>query len=223
MAKLAASIITSSLKVYSNAGSFATDSKYLLDITGSSVWNGTTVACLARIGSAYVGRHQKWGQDAASEAYATFSNSLLDHATTTANYCLLQGKDGSSFLNASSGKLIYFVNGGSTYQVTIGSTGLGIGLGAVGASYTLDVTGTTRLGGNTGVGTNNDGNGRLYIYGAGNTSNCLSIANCNGIATTSTSGRSLAGFIRIWIDTSVSNAGANAFATATNYYIPVYS
>jgi hypothetical protein len=76
--------------------------------------------------------------------------------------------------------------------------------------------------GNVGFGATSDGNGRLYAYGAGNTSNFLSIANANGIATTSSSGRTLAGYIRIYINNSVSNAGSNAF-TAGNYYIPVFS
>jgi hypothetical protein len=75
-----------------------------------------------------------------------------------------------------------------------------------------------------GVGTSPtpDGNGRLYVFGAGNSANFLSIANCNGIATTSSSGRTLAGYVRIRINNTVSNGGVNAF-TANNYYIAVYS
>jgi hypothetical protein len=76
--------------------------------------------------------------------------------------------------------------------------------------------------GNTGLGDNSDNNGRLYLYGSGNTSNCLSIANCNGIATNSSSGRTLAGYVRIYINSSVSNGGVNAFS-ANSYYLPVYS
>ncbi len=85
------------------------------------------------------------------------------------------------------------------------------------AARTFQVTNTT-----VGVGDVPDANGRLYVYGQGTTSNFLSIANCNGIATTSSSGRNLAGYVRIYINNSVSNNGLTAF-TANNYYIAVYS
>ena len=73
-----------------------------------------------------------------------------------------------------------------------------------------------------GVGATADANGRLYVYGEGTGNTFLSIANCNGIATTSSSGRTLAGYVRIYINNTVSNSGANAF-TAGQYYIAVYS
>ena len=85
----------------------------------------------------------------------------------------------------------------------------------------LFVTGPV-AGGRTGIGSTPDNNARLYVYGEGDTTNFLSIANCNGIATTSSSGRALAGYVRIYIAGSVSNSGASAF-TAGNFYIAVYS
>ena len=73
-----------------------------------------------------------------------------------------------------------------------------------------------------GIGAAADGNGRLYVYGTANTANFLSIANCIGTATTSSTGRTLAGYVRIYIAASVSNSGSSAF-TAGNFYIAVYS
>jgi hypothetical protein len=214
MAQLQLTGVTSSLRVLVTS---ATPPSYKLDLTGSLAWNNSANYCLFRAGNTVVGRHPSWG-DYASFYHAATTNT----GGTQTNYCLMHSPVGSSYLNASSGQLIYFVNNGGTYTANIGGTGLSVGNGTTGAAYTLDVGGTCRITGNSGIGSANDGNGRLYIYGAGNTSNCLSFANCNGIATNSSTGRSLAGYIRVYIASSVSNGGVNPFGNV-NYYIAVYS
>jgi hypothetical protein len=71
-------------------------------------------------------------------------------------------------------------------------------------------------------------NGRLYVAGPGSSTNFLEIATCYGFKTSSSTGRTLAGYIRININPSVTD-GSNPFinnggiGSTNNYYIPVYT
>ncbi len=122
---------------------------------------------------------------------------MTQNASTFGTYALLQYNDGTTYLNsATSTPLSLRINNADALVISSASL--------------------------TGVGAATDGNGRLYVYGTGNTANWLSVANCNGIATTSSSGRTLAGYLRIYINNTVSNGGVSAF-TANNYYIAVFS
>ena len=73
-----------------------------------------------------------------------------------------------------------------------------------------------------GVGGSANANARFTVVGEGTSSNFLYINTCNGIATTLSTGRALAGYIRIYIDSGVSNAGVSAFTAGTKY-IAVFS
>jgi len=186
--------------IYSTSSTTLKDSTFIYHDTtnsrlGVSIATPTQkldVSDQARIGAARMGT---WP---ASSTYAYFANDALSQgASVYGTYALLHNNDGTTYLNAGAGtSLTLRIN--NTDALVISSTLL------------------------TGVGSASDGNGRLYVYGEGTGNNFLSIANCNGIATTSSSGRALAGYVRIYINSSVSNSGVNAFG-ANNYYIAVYS
>lgn len=128
--------------------------------------------------------------------------------TYTSNDIAFRNKYGESYFNNAPTEAYFY---SQNLPVTIYAS----------AQPALYVTGPVTSG-RVGVGASPDVNGRLYVYGEGNTSNFLSIANCNGIATISSAGRSLAGYVRIYIASSVSNGGVNAFGNTT-YYLAVYS
>jgi hypothetical protein len=64
-------------------------------------------------------------------------------------------------------------------------------------------------------------NGRLYISGPGSSTNFLELANCFGYATLTSGARALAGFVRLYINNTVTN-GSNPIGTGA-YFIAVYS
>jgi hypothetical protein len=66
-------------------------------------------------------------------------------ATTGSYYAILQSNDGTTFLNAASGKRINF-GIGNTYYANLTASGLRVGDTTV-ASYTLDVAGSAQIGG----------------------------------------------------------------------------
>ena len=121
--------------------------------------------------------------------------------TYGANDIAFRNSNGESYLNNATTEAYFY---SQNLPVSIYAT----------AARTFQVTNTT-----IGVGDVPDANGRLYVYGQGTTSNFLSIANCNAFKTTSTTGYTFAGFIGIYINTSV-----NQFGTAGGtYYFPIYS
>jgi hypothetical protein len=138
----------------------------------------------------------KTGTWPAAAGYAYWGNESLNFASF-GTYAILQFTDGNTYVNAGAGAAL-------TMRIN--------------NSDGIILNSNLR----TGIGSTPDANGRLYVYGEGTGNNFLSIANCNGIATTSSSGRTLAGYVRIYINNTVSNSGANTF-TAGQYYIAVYS
>ena len=186
--------------IYSTSTTTLKDSTFLYHDTtnsrlGVSIASPTQkldVSDQARIGVARMGT---WP---ALSTYAYFANDALTQGVSTfGTYALLQNNDGTTYLNSVTGTpLSLRINNADALVIS---------------SALL-----------TGVGGSTDGNGRLYVYGTANTANFLSIANCNGIATNSSTGRTLAGYVRIYINNTVSNSGATPF-TANNYYIAVYS
>lgn len=212
MAQLQLTGVTSSLRVLVTS---ATPPSYKLDLTGSLAWNNSANYCLFRAGNAVVGRHPSWG-DYASFYHAATTNT----GGTTSNYCLMHGRDGSTYLNASSTKLMYFVHAGGNYTVTIGAMGLGIGKRTTAAAYPLEVTGSsvfaTLAAAKVSVGAT-PGTGKFLVNSGGTSNIFLTVANSLGTNDTNTGNFTLRGWVAIDIGSSVITG-----ITGT-HYIPVYS
>jgi hypothetical protein len=215
MAQLQLTGVTSSLRVLVTS---ATPPSYKLDLTGSLAWNNSANYCLFRAGNAVVGRHPSWG-DYASFYHAATTNT----GGTTTNYCLMHGPVGNTYLNASSGQLIYFVNNGGTYTANIGGTGLSVGNGTTGAAYTLDVGGTCTITGNTGIGAAagiNSTDGKLLINAGGTSKPALEFTNCGGNGSTNSANFSV---FKGWLAVKIgANVGPATSVVAGTYYIRLW-
>jgi hypothetical protein len=85
--------------------------------------------------------------------------------------------------------------------------------------------------GYVGIGGSPTTDGKLYVSADSANNKFLELANCNGLPTSTSAGRTLKGYIRIKINTSVKDgASGTAFTnnggiggTTNDYYIPVYS
>ena len=71
--------------------------------------------------------------------------------------------------------------------------------------------------GNLSMGTVDTTNAKLTINAGGTYTTAISFENCDALKTTSTSGRTLEGYLKVYIDSSVTGF------TSNDYYIPVYS
>jgi hypothetical protein len=121
------------------------------------------------------------------------------------NDVAFRNSSGESYLNNAASEAYFY----STLPITLYGS----------QEPTLFVTSGGAGLGRVGIGATSDNNGRLYVYGEGTSTNYLSIANCNAFKTASTTGYTLAGFIGIYINASVSEfTGANG-----TYYFPIYS
>jgi hypothetical protein len=196
-----------------NVGVGTSNPTQKLDVTGSLAWNSTTTFCLSRIGNAVLGRHPSWG-DYASFYHAATTNT----GGTTTNYCLMHSPTGATYLNASSGQLIYFVNNGGTYTANIGGTGLSVGNGTTAAAYTLDVGGTCTITGNTGIGAaagSGATDGKLLINAGGTSKPALEFTNCAGNSNASSTTYNV---FKGWLAVKIgANVGATAATTGTHY------
>jgi hypothetical protein len=122
-------------------------------------------------------------------------------------------------------RILSVTDSADSILMTVSSSGR-VGIGTSDPAATFDSNGDGILRGNVGIGgvagTDGTATVRLNIIGTGNTQTALRFDNVNGIGTTTSAGRALAGFIRCYVNSNVSDGGANAFA-ANVYYIPVYS
>lgn len=123
-----------------------------LNATGGRVGIGTSspdfdfavgsITTTGRIGAAETGA---WP---ANTDYAYFGNQALDHSAT-GNYALLQSNVGSTYLNAASGRQIFFALNNSVIGAvsSAGNWGIGPGFDSTNATATLDVAGSASLSG----------------------------------------------------------------------------
>jgi hypothetical protein len=99
-----------------------------------------------------------------------------------------------------------------------------LGVGNISPGAVLDVTGDARFTGNVGIGglagTDGTNTVKLTLIGLGSSTTALKFQSVNGIGTTSTGAKVFKGFIRAYVDSTVTD-GTNAFASGL-YYFPLY-
>jgi uncharacterized protein (DUF2132 family) len=135
----ASNISVSGTSSFGYVGIGTTNPTYKLDLQPTS--------SVARFGQATVGAFP-----ANSSVFAFFGHTNLDNINTAANYALLQSSNGDTFLNASSGRNVYFriANSdkmllNSSGQVSIGTTVPVTGFLDVRSNVTKSVVGPTNI------------------------------------------------------------------------------
>jgi len=134
---------------------------------------------------------------------------------------------GSDFYigNATPNKNLYLYAGSATNtsSVALSSTG-NFGIGNASPGAVLDVTGDARFTGNVGIGglAGTDGTNavKLTLIGLGSSTTALKFQSVNGIGTSSTGAKVFKGYVRAYVDSTVTD-GVNAFAAGL-YFLPMY-
>ena len=196
-----------------NVGIGITNPSYKLDVSGGDV--NIASANILKFGTVSV-------LNTTNNANDIYANIRVLRNESTVN------QDGMYINYNSSGTTtahLRFYANGVNERMRIDASSGNVGIGSASPGAVLDVTGDARFTGNVGIGglagTDTNGNAvKLTLIGLGNTTTAMKFQSVNGIGTTSTGAKVFKGFIRVQVDSTVTD-GVSPFASGL-YFLPLY-